>query len=97
MQANAPIRSRLPDRLVHVTAPTRIDRSARRHQQHQASHTQSQTRVNATTHPSLAQVSYPVSRLCVMRNDSVTIDCDTCVMQHTPAFDDCVVTYLCER
>ncbi len=32
-----------------------------------------------------------------MRNDSVTIDCDTCVMQHTPACDDCVVTYLCER
>lgn len=30
-------------------------------------------------------------------NDSVTIDCDTCVMQDTPACDDCVVTYLCER
>jgi hypothetical protein len=30
-------------------------------------------------------------------NDSVTIDCDTCVMQHTPACGDCVVTYLCER
>jgi hypothetical protein len=28
---------------------------------------------------------------------SVTIDCDTCVMQHTPACSDCVVTYLCER
>lgn len=32
-----------------------------------------------------------------MSNDSVTIDCDTCVMQHTAACDDCVVTYLCER
>jgi hypothetical protein len=30
-------------------------------------------------------------------HDSVTIDCDTCVMQHTAACDDCVVTYLCER
>ncbi len=30
-------------------------------------------------------------------NDSVTIDCDTCVMQHTPACSDCVVTYLCGR
>lgn len=27
----------------------------------------------------------------------VIIDCDTCVMQHTPTCDDCVVTYLCER
>lgn len=33
-----------------------------------------------------------------MSNDSsVTIDCDACIMQHTPACDDCVVTYLCER
>jgi hypothetical protein len=30
-------------------------------------------------------------------SNSVTIDCDTCVMQHTPACSDCVVTYLCER
>lgn len=28
-------------------------------------------------------------------NDSVTIDCDTCVMQDTSACSDCVVTYLC--
>ena len=30
-------------------------------------------------------------------NDSMTIDCDTCVMQDTPACEDCVVTYLCDR
>lgn len=30
-------------------------------------------------------------------HDSMTIDCDTCVMQQTPACDDCVVTYLCGR
>ena len=30
-------------------------------------------------------------------SDSVTIDCDTCTMQHTTACDDCVVTYICER
>jgi len=28
-------------------------------------------------------------------HDSLTIDCDTCVMQDTPACTDCVVTYLC--
>jgi hypothetical protein len=26
---------------------------------------------------------------------TVTIDCDACVMQHTPTCDDCVVTYVC--
>jgi hypothetical protein len=29
--------------------------------------------------------------------DSITIDCDECVMQHTHACHDCVVTFLCER
>jgi hypothetical protein len=27
--------------------------------------------------------------------DDLTIDCDACVMQHTPACDDCVVTFIC--
>jgi hypothetical protein len=27
----------------------------------------------------------------------LVIDCDDCVMQHTTACDDCVVTALCER
>jgi len=42
-------------------------------------------------------MSHHVSKLCDMSIESVTIDCDTCVMQHTPACGDCVVTYLCER
>jgi len=25
------------------------------------------------------------------------ISCDDCVMQHTPACDDCVVTFICGR
>lgn len=29
--------------------------------------------------------------------DSITIDCDECVMQHTEACRDCVVTFLCDR
>jgi hypothetical protein len=29
-------------------------------------------------------------------NDTI-IDCDTCIMRETPAGDDCVVTYLCDR
>ena len=28
-------------------------------------------------------------------DDVLTIDCDQCVMQHTVACDDCVVTFLC--
>ena len=28
---------------------------------------------------------------------SFTIDCDTCVMQHTDACGDCVVTFICSR
>ena len=27
----------------------------------------------------------------------LTIDCDECVMQHTDACSDCVVTFLCSR
>ena len=27
----------------------------------------------------------------------VTIDCDTCTMQHTSACDDCVVSFICSR
>ena len=29
--------------------------------------------------------------------ETTTIDCSTCVMQHTPACDDCIVTFLCDR
>lgn len=42
-------------------------------------------------------MSQGVSSVLGMSSDSVTIDCETCVMQHTPACSDCVVTYLCER
>ncbi|NNE73137.1 MAG: hypothetical protein HKN26_05690 [Acidimicrobiales bacterium] len=28
---------------------------------------------------------------------SLTIDCNTCTMQHTSACDDCMVTYLCSE
>jgi hypothetical protein len=28
---------------------------------------------------------------------TLTISCDTCLMQETDACEDCVVTYLCER
>jgi hypothetical protein len=27
--------------------------------------------------------------------DHLTIDCDACVMQHTPTCDDCLVTFIC--
>ena len=27
----------------------------------------------------------------------LVIDCEQCVMQHTDACDDCVVTYICSR
>lgn len=41
-------------------------------------------------------MSHPISNVWGMsNNDSMTIDCDTCVMQATSACDDCVVTYLC--
>jgi hypothetical protein len=29
--------------------------------------------------------------------DDLTIDCDACVMQHTPPCDDCLVTFLCSE
>ncbi|MGE3620424.1 MAG: hypothetical protein AB7L84_08175 [Acidimicrobiia bacterium] len=29
--------------------------------------------------------------------DTLRISCDECVMQHTAACEDCVVTYLCRR
>ncbi|MGQ0833145.1 MAG: hypothetical protein ACT4OV_15870 [Microthrixaceae bacterium] len=32
-----------------------------------------------------------------MGDTSLTISCDTCVMEGTSACDDCVVTFLCER
>lgn len=32
-----------------------------------------------------------------MNTDTTTIDCDSCIMQHTPVCDDCVVTFLCDR
>ena len=30
-------------------------------------------------------------------SESITIDCDTCIMKDTDACSDCVVTYLCDR
>ena len=32
-----------------------------------------------------------------MSNDSFTIDCDSCAMQHTSACEDCLVTFICSR
>jgi hypothetical protein len=29
--------------------------------------------------------------------DGITIDCDDCSLQGTPACDDCVVTFICGR
>ena len=29
--------------------------------------------------------------------ESLTIDCTTCVMQHTQACEDCLVTFICSR
>jgi hypothetical protein len=29
--------------------------------------------------------------------DDLLIDCDACVMQHTSACDDCVVTFICSN
>ena len=42
-------------------------------------------------------MSYPISIVWRMATDSITIDCDTCIMKDTDACSDCVVTYLCER
>jgi hypothetical protein len=30
-------------------------------------------------------------------SNTITIDCDTCVMRDTPTCADCVVTFLCDR
>lgn len=30
-------------------------------------------------------------------DDTTIISCDECVMQHTSACDDCVVTFICNR
>ena len=32
-----------------------------------------------------------------LRSPGYTIDCDQCVMQHTDACADCVVTFICSR
>lgn len=32
-----------------------------------------------------------------MNEMPITISCESCVMQHTDACDDCVVTFLCQR
>ncbi|MDH3705909.1 MAG: hypothetical protein OES57_07560 [Acidimicrobiia bacterium] len=29
--------------------------------------------------------------------DSISIDCDSCAMQHTSVCDDCVVSFVCSR
>lgn len=29
--------------------------------------------------------------------NSITIDCESCVMQHSSACDDCVVSFICDR
>lgn len=29
--------------------------------------------------------------------NSLTVDCSTCVMRETPACDDCMVTFICDR
>lgn len=29
--------------------------------------------------------------------ESITIDCDTCIMKDTDACHDCLVTYMCDR
>lgn len=32
-----------------------------------------------------------------MNETPITISCESCVMQHTSACDDCVVTFLCQH
>lgn len=31
------------------------------------------------------------------RGEGLSIDCNSCAMQHTSACDDCVVTFICSR
>lgn len=38
-----------------------------------------------------------MSHPLVMMADMRKIDCDDCVMQHSDACDDCVVTFICSR
>jgi hypothetical protein len=40
----------------------------------------------------MAELSHP---LCTVPR--MEISCDDCMMQHTPACDDCVVTFICGR
>lgn len=46
-------------------------------------------------------MSHPLVMLRGMRSEPsttpITIDCDDCTMQGTPACDDCVVTFICGR
>ena len=45
-------------------------------------------------------VSHPVNTVASMNDEpgAVTvIDCEQCVMQHTAACRDCVVTFICDR
>lgn len=42
--------------------------------------------------------AWPVTDLVEMTmTETFTIDCATCVMQHTDACDDCIVTFICSR
>ena len=35
--------------------------------------------------------------MCRLMDFPITIDCDECIMQHTDACADCIVTYICDR
>ena len=39
-------------------------------------------------------LSHPSRTLPLMSTDPIVIDCDTCVMRHTAACDDCVVSVM---
>jgi hypothetical protein len=47
--------------------------------------------------PELTDASRPDQYVEPSSSGTVTIDCATCVMRETPACDDCVVTFLCDR
>lgn len=42
-------------------------------------------------------MSHPLRTVAAMEEPALHIDCDDCVAQHTPACEDCVVTFLCGR
>jgi hypothetical protein len=42
------------------------------------------------------ETPYPANEKDLM-SEPLVIDCDQCVMQHTSACDDCVVTFVCSR